>query len=501
MKEPTLADMQTIAAEYGLSLTPGDAEGHRGWVSALLQGFSAIDAIPDSFPRVRYPRRSSRAVDADQNSLGAWWIKTQIETAPSGKLKGRTIAIKDNVFIAGVPLMNGSAILEGYVPPFDATVVSRILDAGGEIVGKSVCEAYCCSGGSHTSQTGPVHNPHRRGYSSGGSSSGSGALVAAGEVDMAIGCDQGGSIRIPSSWCGIYGMKPTTGLVPYTGILGFDSVLDHAGPMTANVADNALFLEVLAGPDGLDPRQVGPRIDHYTRTLGSGVAGLRIGILTEGFGRAESEPAVDAAVRAAALRLRSLGAVVEDISVPLHALGGALMFGMIQSIVHSVFATDGFGTGRNDVMVPSFMEAQAAWRRRPEDLPVTVQNTLLLCEFLRRERGYEVYAKATNLIRELRASYDRALSRVDLLVLPTTPMKAQPLPAADAPVAAQIGAAYLNLGNTSPFDVSHHPAMSLPCAMIDALPVGMMLVGRHWEESTIYRAAHALEQSGNWREW
>jgi amidase len=132
---------------------------------------------------------------------------------------------------------------------------------------------------------------------------------------------------------------------------------------------------------------------------------------------------------------------------------------------------------------------------------VTLQNSLLLAEFLRRERGYQVYAKSVNLIRQLRAAYDHALSSVDLLLLPTTPMKAQPLPPTVASAGVQLGAAFMNFGNTCPFDVSHHPAMSLPCGVIDGLPVGMMLVGRHWEESTIYRAAHALEQSGDWRDW
>lgn len=501
MRKPTLADVQSIADHYHFNMSKTDVEGHLAWLNIFLQGFTAIDELPDNFPELRYPRRSSSAVGPDQNPLGAWWVKTEIGRASSGKLFGRTIAIKDNVFVAGVPLMNGSSILQGYVPPIDATIVTRILDAGGEIVGKSVCESYCASGGSHTSQSGPVHNPHRHGYSAGGSSSGSGALVGAGEVDMAIGCDQGGSIRIPSSWCGVYGMKPTTGLVPYTGILGFDPVLDHAGPMTSNVEDNALFLEVLAGPDGLDPRQVNPRVDVYTRALGQGVKGLRIGVVSEGFGREESEPAVDATVRAAAGRLAALGATVSDVSVPMHTLGGAIMFGTIQSIVNAVLTTDGFGMGREDVMVPSFLEVQSRWRERPNDLPVTLQNDLLLSEFLRRERGYQVYAKTVNLIRQLRAAYDHALTNVDLLLMPTTAMKAQPLPPADAPVGVQLGAAYINLGNTSPFDVSHHPAMSIPCGMIDALPVGLMLVGRHWEEATIYRAAHALQQSGSWRDW
>lgn len=501
MREPTVADVQSIANHYRLSLSQADLEGHRSWLSALLAGFTVIDEMPDDFPALRYPGRSSSAPEPGENPLGAWWIKTRIDRAASGRLHGRTIAIKDNVFIAGVPLMNGTSILEGYVPPVDATIVTRILDAGGEIVGKSVCEAYCASGGSHTSQSGAVHNPHRHGYSSGGSSSGSGALVGSGAVDMAIGCDQGGSIRIPAAWCGAYGMKATTGLVPYTGILGMDPVLDHAGPITASVADNALLLEVIAGPDGLDPRQVNPRVENYTGALGQGVTGLRIGVLAEGFGRQESEPAVDALVRSAAARLAVLGAAVTKVSVPMHALGGAIMFGNIQSIVNAVLTTDGFGMGREDLMVPSFMEVQSRWRERTNELPVTMQNALLLAEFVRRERGYQFYAKAANAIRRLRAAYDHALESVDLLLLPTTPMKAQPLPSAGAPVDVQIGAAWMNLGNTSPFDVSHHPAMSIPCGRIDGLPVGMMLVGRQWEESTIYRAAHALEQSGDWREW
>lgn len=296
-------------------------------------------------------------------------------------------------------------------------------------------------------------------------------------------------------------MKPTTGLVPYTGILGMDPVLDHVGPMTSSVEDNALFLEVLAGPDGLDPRQVAPKVTSYTDALGQGVNCLRIGVLSEGFDREESEVAVDATVREAAERLRSLGAQVSEVSVSMHPLGSAIMFGALQSIVNGMNMTDGLGTGREDVMVSSFLAAQSRWRDRPDDLPPTIQNSLILSEFLRRERGYQVYAKAVNLIRMLRAAYDAALIDVDLLLMPTTPMKAQPLPPQDAPVEVTIGAAYMNLGNTSPFDVSHRPAMSVPCGMVDDLPVGMMLVGRHWEESTIYRAAHSLEQSGDWTTW
>src|ERR1700729_2181083 len=194
-------------------------------------------------------------------------MKTTVEGAANDKLKGKTVVIKDNICLAGVPMMNGASTMEGYVPDVDATVTARILDAGGTIVGKSVCEYFCFSGGSHTSSTGPVHNAHKMGYSAGGSSSGSATLVALGEVDMALGGDQGGSIRMPSAFCGTYGMKPTHGLVPYTGIMPIEIYVDHTGPITANVADNALLLEVLAGPDGYDPRQYNVKTHPYASML------------------------------------------------------------------------------------------------------------------------------------------------------------------------------------------------------------------------------------------
>src|ERR1043166_9399496 len=176
----------------------------------------------------------------------------------------------------------------------------------------------------YVDHTGPVHNPHKRGYSAGGSSSGSAVLVATGEVDMAIGGDQGGSIRIPSSFCGVYGMKPTHGLVPYTGIMPIEIYVDHTGPITANVRDNALLLEVIAGADGYNPRQYAPKVHRYTEALKADASGLRIGLLKEGFGHPTSEKDVDAKVQTAARLMGKFGARVEEVSIPMHLMGGAL---------------------------------------------------------------------------------------------------------------------------------------------------------------------------------
>ena len=293
---PTPAQLREIAAEMGLSLTDHGIASFIALMQPYVDGYNTIDAMPDNLPVVKYPRTPGYWPSGEENPYNAWYVKTSIQGAPEGKLTGKRIAIKDNVLVAGVPMMNGASTLEGYVPEIDATIVTRILDAGGEIVGKSHCEYFCLSGGSHTNATAPVHNPHKMGYSAGGSSSGSAALVAAGAVDMAIGGDQGGSIRIPASYCGIYGMKPTHGLVPYTGIMPIEIYVDHTGPMTANVTDNALLLEVLAGPDGYDPRQYNVKTQAYTDLLAGGAAGMKIAVVTEGFGHANSEPDVDAKV-------------------------------------------------------------------------------------------------------------------------------------------------------------------------------------------------------------
>src|SRR5437867_2010146 len=283
-------------------------------MAGSIAAYDAVDAMPDYLPPVKYPRTPGYRPEGAENKYNAWYVKTTVKGADQGRLRGKTIVLKDNICLAGVPMMNGASTLEGYVPDVDATVVTRILEAGGSIVGKAHCEYFCFSGGSHTGATGPVHNPRRMGFSAGGSSSGSAALVAAGEVDMALGGDQGGSIRIPSAFCGIYGMKPTHGLVPYTGIMPIELTLDHTGPMTVTVADNALLLEVIAGPDGLDPRQYAPRTAPYTQALGQGVDGLKIGIVKEGFGHPNSEPAVEASVKLAAAQFEKLGAKVEEVS-------------------------------------------------------------------------------------------------------------------------------------------------------------------------------------------
>src|SRR3954449_796656 len=315
---PTLEQIDKLGSDFGIVLTADETAAFQQAFKGPLASYGRLDELGAPSLGPVAPRSPGYRPSASENPNGAWYWKTNIQTGAEGLLSGKKIAIKDNICVAGVPMMNGSALLEGYVPEFDATVVTRILEAGGTVAGKAACEDLCFSGASHTCATGPILNPHNVKHSAGGSSGGSAALVAAGDVPMALGGDQGGSIRTPSSWCGIYGLKPTWGLVPTTGSMPISYSVDHCGPMGASVEDVARLLTVVAGHDGWDTRTISAQTFDYMAALGKDIKGLRVGILREGFGHPESDPAVDARVRDAILALEALGARPVEISVPWH---------------------------------------------------------------------------------------------------------------------------------------------------------------------------------------
>jgi amidase len=449
----------------------------------------------------KYPRTPGWRPDPSDNPYNAWSWRCEIAGAPDGPLAGKRVAVKDNMGVAGVPMMNGSATLEGYVPEFDATVVTRTLDAGATIVGKAVCEDLCFSGGSHTAATGPVLNPHDPTRSAGGSSSGCAVLVATGEVDLAIGADQGGSIRMPAGWTGIVGHKPTYGLVPYTGIFPIELTLDHTGPLAATVADVARFLEVLAGADGLDPRQ--PSVvptEAYSEGLDGDLSGMRIGVLSEGFGwEGRSEAEVDEAVRETARRLEKAGATVGEVSVPMHRAGLAVWMTIaLEGATELMVKGHGMGTNWKGHYATSLLDAYGkGLRARANDLADTVKVVVLAGEYMRRTTGGHHYAQGQNQSPRLRAAYDAALGEADVLVMPTQPMRPTLLPAPGAPREEIVARAFEMVPNTAPFDVTGHPAVSVPCQPSGSLPIGLMVVGRHFADRTVLRVAAAVEQLGS----
>jgi len=342
VKAPSAEDVARLSRALGLNLSAEDAESFRRLLLPSIDALSQLDELVEPTLPVKYPRDAGWRPKPEENPLNAWYWRCAIKGAPEGLLHGKTFAIKDNVCVAGIPMMNGTRLLEGFVPSIDATVVTRILDAGGTILGKAVCESLCFSGGSHTSDTDPVRNPHDPKRTSGGSSSGSAALVASGAVDMALGGDQGGSIRIPSAWCGIYGIKPTYGLVPYTGAFPIEMTVDDVGPMARSAADCALMLEAIAGPDGMDPRQQANLASAvYIRELTGDVKGLRLALLQEGFGLPGSEQDVEEGVRNAAQAFERIGGKLGKLSIPEHRLQASLFAGLAEGVLATLITGSG----------------------------------------------------------------------------------------------------------------------------------------------------------------
>jgi amidase len=493
---PTAGDLASIARHYGLHLEPEDLESFRVLAVGLLASYDHVERLYEA-SQPEPPQRPYQWPTEDRNDLGAWYVTTEITTRQDGPLAGRRVAVKDNIAVAGIPMMNGSRAIEGFLPRRDATVVTRLLDAGATIAGKAVCEDLCFSGGSHTSRTGPVRNPWDRSRTAGGSSSGSAALVAAGRAGLALGGDQGGSIRIPSAFCGTVGHKPTHGLVPYTGAFPIENTLDHLGPITRTVRDAALMLGVLVGPDGLDPRQraAAPPLD-FTSDLDAGVRGLRAGVLAEGFGfPGLSEPAVDETVRAAIDVLAGAGAKVSPVSIPWHRDAMSVWTVIAtDGVVTQMVDGNGFGMnwpGRYD---PDLLTHYARGRREhADDLPETVKATMFAGRYAIDRYHGRYYAMARELAQQLAAAYDAALAGLDVLVMPTLPIVATRIPPAGVAREESIARSTEMIVNTAPFDVTGHPATSVPAGLADGLPAGLMIVGRHFGDATCLRAAQAFE--------
>jgi amidase len=262
-----------------------------------------------------------------------------------------------------------------------------------------------------------------------------------------------------------------------------------------------VLLEVIAGDDGYDSRIKAPKVYPYSRVLGDTVKDLRIAVVKEGFDRSGSEEAVDKKVSAAANRFAGMGARVEEVSIPMQLTAPAIWTPIVvDGLTQTLLYGDGFGASRDDLYPASLMDFHRGWRQRADELSETTKLVLLLGTYVRDHYGPRYYAKAVNIVRRLRAAYDEVLSSWDLLLMPTTQMKPTPLPEPTATREEYIARAFELSTNTLPFNLTRHPAMSLPCGLVDGLPVGLMLVGRQFDEPTIYRAAYAFEQSTDWRE-
>ncbi|KAF5352900.1 hypothetical protein D9758_007868 [Tetrapyrgos nigripes] len=519
--------LDSVLAKLGHTLKAEERADYLALLKAFHETISAVKDLPDYVPPTdlrRFPRENLHFPKAEENDLGAWaWKFTAKDTQPNeGILVGKTIVMKDNISVAQVHCLLGTDAVTDFIPTSDATVVTRSLMAGATIVGKAVCENFSMTGTSFSAATGPVHNPYARGYSAGGSSSGCGALVASGAVDIlnrGVGGDQGGSIRLPASWCGIYGMKPTQGLVPYTGIASLESTLDHTGPMTRTALDNAILLKALAGNDNIDDRcRATPppsQIPNYPSVLDEvkkstkPLQGFKIGLLKEGFHDMPSglnDPRVAMKVREAAEKFKDLGAVVEEVSVPQHSMSMPLWLcvvrmGCVPGFMGGKVGRQGFYDELLTIKMGNLHTAEG-WEKTPWAAKNMIMNGVYMQSYCP-----ELYGKATNLIRRLREQYDEALSKYDVLVMPTVPYLPTPHAPLNATVVQKIEKGLGQTANTCSFDVTGHPALTMPIGMLEAredknikFPVGLQIVGKHFDESTIYKAAFAWEDRFSWKE-
>ncbi|KAF4542204.1 Amidase [Lasiodiplodia theobromae] len=401
-------------------------------------------------------------------------------------------------------MLMGTDFIKGYIPNTDATVVTRVLEAGAEVVGKAVC---------------PVENPFAKGYSSGGSSSGSGVLVALGEVDMSIGADQGGSVRIPACNCGVVGLKPTFGLIPYTGCAGNEPTNDHLGVITRSVGENALLLQGIAGADNVDDRGFAApapeRVPKYSATLSSyeapkDLTGIKVGIIAESLTGAVLDPRVKSTFLKAAECFRQLGATVSEVSIPLHKKGPAIWTGISKVGGFLGKSTGPFGR-RGYQMVDLHSMMWPLQQQNWDNAYVSLKNNYLNGAYATKMFPH-LLGKATNLSRMLRDAYDAALSEYDVLITPTLPYIATSHCAPDAGPLDQIAKQVGLTSNTCQFNQTGHPALTMPIGMLEIqeghlkgtgtkLPVGLQIVGKWWAEETVYRVAYAWELANpNWKD-
>lgn len=507
---PDVDEVISVARSLGIHLGPEEAAVYR---TSLLEHLNALDGFVQS--RIEEPappmrsalRRPGWRPSPSEDPLNAWMWWCNIAGDPGGILAGKTVSYKDHIAVAGVPMSFGSFALEGFTPDFDATVVTRVLQAGGTVTGKNVMNGL--SGGFGTGggfgDYGRPLNPHNHEHVTGGSSSGSGAAVAAGQVDISFGGDQGGSIRIPAAFCGTLGLKPTFGLVSHFGIsFGSDQSIDYTGPMARTAEDVAAALEATAGYDAYDPRQTRAVPEHMDvlSGLADGISGLRIGVLQEGFAEADAE--VKDLVLAAVDVLQGAGARVMQVSIPEHHDVRAAQQALNGEGALAIFNTGFYGAFTRTYYPASLLAAiNELWSSHADVLTPRTKLSLIAATLSRRNYNGRVYAKAQNVRPTFIKAYDTALADVDVLVMPTCLMTAPKNHRPDTYMEAlEESLSLRNMGaakNTQPFNYTGHPALAMPVGKSTAgLPASMQLVGRFFDDPLLLRVAYAYEHLTDW---
>ncbi len=478
-----------------------------GQIELLSKFFEEEGMIEPALPVA--PGRSFKTVSpTEPDPFHAWVWRGEVRSDGDGVLSGKTIGLKDHIPLAGAPTTYGSAMLAENIASFDAPIVTRLLSAGGVIVGKHNMDNFSMPGPSMAGlgDRSRPNNPSAPAHVTGGSSSGGAVAVVAGECDIAIGGDQGGSIRIPAAFCGVVGLKPTFGAVSHFGVIGSDPTVDTLGPMTLCVELNAQTFDVLAGTDGFDHRQYNvPETFDVTSTLGDGVKGLRIGLLHEGMPEGTDPELVNATLAVAQL-LENAGATVARVSIPEHLKTGAM--GLAIGTEGSRLLADGGYVSAFSMFPVATSVGLAVKRARtanPEMVPAGYKLRYMSAEVARRRWHGSMYAAAMNARLRLREKYNRAFESFDVLLMPTMlslpPRYVEP----NGPIEALdftllkvgtslTGTAQTATLNTMPFNMSGHPALAVPVGRASDLPLSVQLVGPYFGEDILYRCAIVIEE-------
>lgn len=415
-----------------------------------------------------------------------------------GLLGGVPIALKDVVCTRGVKTTASSKMLEKFIPPYDAHINERLQAEGAILLGKTNMDEFAMGSSTENSAFFPTHNPWDLERVPGGSSGGSAAAVAALEAPIALGTDTGGSIRQPAAYCGCVGVKPTYGLISRYGVIPFASSLDQVGPLTNTVRDSALTLQAIAGHDQRDSTSINRAVPDYLSALDGApselVKGLRIGVLREYFSE-EVSPAVQAALRAAIDHLCDLGAEAFEVSLPTAEYALAAYSIIAPGEASSNLARyDGVQYGLR-VLEPGDDVAAMYARTRSAGFGQEVQHRALLGTHILTADCYEdFYLKAQKVRTLICRDFEQAFEKCDLIAAPATATTAFKLgEQADTPFEMKLSDTY-----NIPANLAGLPALSLPCGFQDELPIGLQLIGKHLDETTLLRAAHAYEQSTEW---
>ena len=497
LRPPTEEDLLELADRLWLNLTDNEVSTFLELIESEMEAYETVRTYT---PEQRLggaevrSRNAGTRVSRSDDPHNAWVSSCRVLGAENGPLSGMEVAVKDNISVAGVEMTCGSSVVEGYVPDVDAVVITRLLDAGADIVGKTNMDAMGTSTTGH-SAFGPIHHPTVADRLAGGSSGGSAVVVANGDVDAALGTDQGGSVRIPAAHCGIVGLKPTYGLVPYTGCIGLEYAVDHPGPMATDVETVASLLSAIAGKSAIDSRQ--PRsiaAESYASDLTGDVQDCAVGILQEGFEQSNSDERVLDVVRDAIAHFDACGASTEVVSVPMHADVGAIHTVTSSEGLVAAVSGEGLGHGPKSWYDTAWVDAFGKFRRAHSDeFPATLKLPLLMGAYTSRYYHSRYYGRGMNMVLDLQDMYDAAFDEVDLLAMPTVATTA-PKYEPELDEFDRIRADG-QPSNTAPFNLTGHPAITVPVGTVDELPVGLMIAGPQFADGTVLDAGLAIQNA------